>query len=122
MKYNLPEQSHQRHQQPVPLRTMQTLLRGQTNRRIGCGIRYPTVIPLRMTIDKVRRFFNAQPFQPFTIHLADGRQFPVVSREFIALSPVGRTVVVYQSDGIFDVIDLLLVMSLKASAAGNGKE
>ena len=73
-----------------------------------------------MTINEIRRFFNVQPFQPFTIFLADGRQFPVVSREFVALSPLGRTMVVYQSDGMFDVIDLLLVTSLKASVHGNG--
>jgi hypothetical protein len=73
-----------------------------------------------MTIDEVRRFFNAQSFTPFTFFLADGRQFPVVSREFVALSPVGRTVVVYQPDGMFDVIDLLLVTSLKANLPDNG--
>lgn len=73
-----------------------------------------------MTIEEVRRFFNAQPFQPFTIYLADGRQFPVVSREFMAMSPLGRTVVVYQSNGMFDVIDLLLVTSLQANMPDNG--
>ncbi|HQU41248.1 MAG: hypothetical protein B7Z73_05895 [Planctomycetia bacterium 21-64-5] len=73
-----------------------------------------------MTIDEVRRFFDAQPFMPFTFFLADGRQFPVVGREFIALSPLGRTAVVYQPDGMFDVIDLLLVTSLKAHVPDNG--
>lgn len=73
-----------------------------------------------MTIDEVRRLFKAQPFAPFTFHLADGRQFPVASREFMALSPVGRTVVVYQPDGMFDVIDLLLVTSLQVRAPANG--
>lgn len=73
-----------------------------------------------MTIDEVRRFFNAQPFKPFTLYLADGRRFPVTSREFMALSPLGRTVAVYQPDGMVDVIDLLLVTSLQVSVPGNG--
>jgi hypothetical protein len=73
-----------------------------------------------MTIDEVRRFFNAQPFTPFTLYLADGRHFPVASREFMALSPLGRTVAVYQPDGMADVIDLLLVTSLRVSVPGNG--
>jgi hypothetical protein len=73
-----------------------------------------------VTIDEVRRFFNAKPFAPFTLYLADGRQFPVASREFMALSPLGRTVAVYQPDGMVDVIDLLLVTSLKASVPDNG--
>jgi hypothetical protein len=73
-----------------------------------------------MTMDEVRRFFSAQPFTPFTMYLADGRQFPVASREFMALSPVGRTVAVYQLDGMVDVIDLLLVTSLQVSVPANG--
>jgi hypothetical protein len=73
-----------------------------------------------MTIDHVRKFFEAQPFTPFTLHLADGRQFPVISREFMALSPLGRTVAVYQPDGMIDIIDLLLVTSLKVRAPTNG--
>ena len=74
-----------------------------------------------MTIDEVRKAFNAQPFMPFTLYLADGRQFPVVSREFMALSPVGRTVAIYQpNEGMVDVIDLLLVTSLQLNVPGNG--
>jgi hypothetical protein len=30
-----------------------------------------------MTIEQVRNLYNAQPFQPFVIHLADGRHVPV---------------------------------------------
>lgn len=73
-----------------------------------------------MTIDQVRTFFNAQPFAPFTLYLADGRQFPVHSREFMALSPAGRTVAVYQPNGLVDIIDLLLVTSLQHTVADNG--
>jgi hypothetical protein len=29
-----------------------------------------------MTIDQIRRLYEAQPFRPFTMHLADGRQLP----------------------------------------------
>jgi hypothetical protein len=47
-----------------------------------------------MTIERLRDFYNAQPFRPFIIHLADGRQIPVQQREFIATAPSGRTVTV----------------------------
>lgn len=30
-----------------------------------------------MTIEKLRDFYYAQPFRPFVIHLADGREIPV---------------------------------------------
>ncbi|MEJ2646812.1 MAG: hypothetical protein P8016_00220 [Sedimentisphaerales bacterium] len=53
------------------------------------------------------------PFQPFIIHLADGRQIPVRHREFMASSPSGRTIVVYDQDDSFNIIDSLLVTSLE---------
>jgi hypothetical protein len=38
-----------------------------------------------MTIEQMRNVLNAKPFAPFIIHLADGRQVAVLSREFVAL-------------------------------------
>jgi hypothetical protein len=62
-----------------------------------------------MTLEAFREAINSQPFQPFTIHIADGRSIPVVSREFVMRDPQGRTVLVYQPDGKVSTIDLLLV-------------
>jgi hypothetical protein len=73
-----------------------------------------------MTIERLRYFYNAQPFRPFLIPLADGRQIPVQHREFIATAPSGRTVTVYQPDDSLNVIDLLLVTDLEVKPAGNG--
>lgn len=56
----------------------------------------------------------------FVIHLADGRQIPVRSREFMASAPNGRTIVVYQPDSTAHVIDLLLVTGLELKLGGNG--
>ena len=67
-----------------------------------------------MTIQQLRNFYDAQPFQPFVMHLADGRAIQVDSREFIASAPSGRTVIVYQPDDSWNVIDLLLVTDLEA--------
>ena len=71
-----------------------------------------------MTIQQLRELRNAQPFQPFVIHLADGRQVPVQHPEFIMWSPSGRTVVVYQADDSMNIIDLLLVTDLELAANG----
>ncbi len=73
-----------------------------------------------MTIAQIRNFYNAQPFQPFVIHLADGREISVRSREYMASAPSGRTVIVYQPDDTWNVIDLLLVTDLEAKPVGNG--
>ena len=78
-----------------------------------------------MTIEQVRRFHQVRPFQPFILHLADGRSIPVIHNEFLAILPPGRIVVATQLDGSFEVIDLLLVASIAvaapATAPGNGQ-
>jgi hypothetical protein len=78
-----------------------------------------------MTIEQLRHAYRAEPFHPFVLHLADGRQIPVLSREFMIVSPSGRTTIVYQPDDSFNIIDLLLVTDLEfksiKSGHGNGK-
>lgn len=73
-----------------------------------------------MTIEQVRRCYDAQPFQPFVMHLADGREIKVPSREFMMTAPNGRTIAVYQPDSTVNVIDLLLVIDLELRPAANG--
>lgn len=74
-----------------------------------------------MTIDRLRDAYNAQPFRPFTIHLADGRRVPVVHREFIMSVPSGRTIIVVQPDDTVNIIDLLLVTDLELKPSTNGQ-
>jgi hypothetical protein len=71
-----------------------------------------------MTIQEIRKLYDARPFRPFDIHTADGRRIRVAHPEFMATAPAARTVVVYQTDGSFDVIDLLLVSGLRVQANG----
>jgi hypothetical protein len=66
-----------------------------------------------MTIDQLRRMHQARPFQPFRIHMADGRHLDVPHSEFLAQNPSGRTVFVSMGDDSFEVVDLLLVTSLE---------
>lgn len=66
-----------------------------------------------MQIKELQSFYRAQPFRPFTVHLADGRGIRVEHPELMALSPTGRSAVVYGKDGAFEVIDVLLVISLE---------
>lgn len=73
-----------------------------------------------MTIEQIRIFYEAQPFQPFVIHLADGRAIAIPSREFMMASPTGRTIGVYQPDGTANIIDLLLVTYLELKPSTNG--
>jgi hypothetical protein len=66
-----------------------------------------------MTIEQLRVVHQAQPFVPFTIHLADGRAVHVPHREFLSHSPSGRTIIVNHADDTFSIIDLLLVTELE---------
>jgi hypothetical protein len=75
-----------------------------------------------MTIGQVRAAYDSQPFQPFVIHLADGREVPVVHREFMITAPSGRTIVVMKPDETVNIIDLLLVTDLEfKSLPANGR-
>lgn len=66
-----------------------------------------------MTIEQHKAAYDRQPVQPFVMHLADGREVPVLHREFVMTVPNGRTVVICQADSSMNIIDLLLVTDLK---------
>lgn len=71
-----------------------------------------------MTIEQLRNLYQARPFQPFVIRLADGRQIPVVHHDFIIAAPTGRTVIVYQPDDSFNIVDTFLITDLEVKANG----
>jgi hypothetical protein len=71
-----------------------------------------------MRVEEPRNLYQAGPFQPFTLHLADGGAIPVRHREFIMPSPSGRTVIVYQPDDSFNIVDLMLVTDLEVRPDG----
>jgi hypothetical protein len=73
-----------------------------------------------MTIEKVREYYNAQPFRPFVMHLTDGRQITVHHPEHLAAAPCGRTVTVYQPDDTSNVVDRLLLIDLEIRPPRNG--
>jgi hypothetical protein len=74
-----------------------------------------------MSADELRKCIMASPFRPFTLTIADGRRIPVLGRDFILMAPEkGRTVVVYQRNDDFDILDTLLITGISfESAASN---
>jgi hypothetical protein len=70
-----------------------------------------------MAPDLFRATREANPFQPFIIHLADGRSYPVAHRDFCIQGPAGhRAIWVFREDGSSSLIDLNLVTELEISA------
>jgi hypothetical protein len=70
-----------------------------------------------MTTEQFRATLHQFPFRPFTIRMADGRAFDVVHRDFVALSPSGRTAIIFVSDESYSILDLLLMSELDVHAA-----
>jgi hypothetical protein len=72
-----------------------------------------------MTIEQLRAMHSARPFKPFEIHLADSRMLAVEHPELLSQSQSGRTIAVACPDDTIEIIDLLLVESLKHHANGS---
>jgi hypothetical protein len=75
-----------------------------------------------MTIEQLDRMHQARPFKPFDIYLDDGRTLTVDHPEFLSRSRAGRTIgVASPDDDSIEVVDLLLVTSLKPRSNGAAK-
>jgi hypothetical protein len=66
-----------------------------------------------MTVEQLGKLHVARPFRPFRIHLADGRSLEVPHPEVLAHVPGARTFVVGDPTGTYEIVDLLLVISLE---------
>ena len=74
-----------------------------------------------MTIQQLRAAHRASPFRPFTLHVANGRSFLVSHPDFLSISPTGRTVIVYEQDDSFSILDLQLLTELEVSQASGSR-
>jgi len=75
-----------------------------------------------MTIQEIKRVHQAQPFEPFRVHVADGRVFTVSHPEFMSQSQNGRMIYINTPDDSMVSLDLLLVTGLETGLKGrNGR-
>ena len=74
-----------------------------------------------MKADEIRELLHARPFRPFVIHVADGGRLLVKHEDFVALSPTGRTMLVYGhgTGDKYQIVDVVMVTRLE-TAARNG--
>jgi hypothetical protein len=63
-----------------------------------------------MDLGGLREALRREPFEPFTIRLADGRSVGVAHPEFVAVGT--RRVIVVAEDDSWSVIEPLLIVSL----------
>jgi len=71
-----------------------------------------------MTVEQIRKLYGARPFKPFVMQLADGTSVRVPHPEWMAFSPNGRTVTVFQRDDTHEVVNLRQVKSVRVPANG----
>jgi hypothetical protein len=71
-----------------------------------------------MTTPQLLAMLRAAPFHSFDIHLADGRALSVRHPEMVAITTGGRTCGVATDDDVIEIVDLLLVTSLKPHENG----
>ncbi len=65
-----------------------------------------------MDIREIVGLKNASPFDPFVVLMADGREFEVRHPDFVARSPTGRSVVLYDAAGVH-ISDVRLLAELR---------
>jgi hypothetical protein len=70
-----------------------------------------------MTTEQLDAVHRAQPFKPFTIHLADGTKHTVTHPELMWRTRGGRTIFINSGGERVAIIDLLLVTKI---THGNG--
>jgi len=65
-----------------------------------------------MTGDRIRALLRAQPFQPFTLGLADRHQVRVPRADWAMVSPDGQTMVMFDAANSFHMVNVSDVASV----------
>lgn len=65
-----------------------------------------------MPADTLKDMLHATPFRAFEIQLVSGKRIRVGHPEMLALSPGGRSAVVWEGDGIKAILDVLTIEAL----------
>jgi hypothetical protein len=64
-----------------------------------------------MTVD-IRERLGTRPFVPFTIHVADGREFRVPTPDHARVWPNRARISVYAEEGAMEILPALLIMGV----------
>ena len=72
--------------------------------------------------DTERYFMNAEPFVPFLIKTADGKQYRVRHPDYVAISPKGGRVTVYDIEDTGAMLSALHIVAVEPqNARGRGR-
>ena len=71
-----------------------------------------------MTLETIEDRLFAAPFLPLTVHVADGRFFPIDHPDYAFLLRVERTLVVHFAPGRVAYVDVGSITTLETTDAG----
>jgi len=74
-----------------------------------------------MRNEDLKEAIKAEPFKPFLIRMADGREYHVPHPEFILLTPSGRMAIVVLPNDAVTHLDTMLITSLLFDKNRNGR-
>jgi hypothetical protein len=61
---------------------------------------------------RIRDLLHAAPFQPFTIHMADGKSYRIEHPDFVAAGSDTPNIYIEEPDGTFHFLSALLITSV----------
>lgn len=70
-------------------------------------------------IAKLRELWNARPFAPFAVHLADGRILKIPHPDFFYISPSGGRIFVVDAEENYHYLNPLVIVSVTESQMGS---
>ena len=72
-----------------------------------------------MTVEKIRGLLRATPFQSFSVHTPDAREFEIPHPDFAMLSGTGRLLHIARRDtDMEDIIDIALITDIAIRSNG----
>lgn len=70
-----------------------------------------------MSPDRLREKIHATPFIPFVVEMMGGKRVGVRAREFVTLSPAGRTLIVFDNSERVEMLDVSQIANIADDGA-----
>ncbi len=68
-----------------------------------------------MTRQVLRKALERKPFRRFSVRLTDGELVRIKSDHSAAVHPKGETMVIFEDDGSYRIVDIALITKLQAA-------
>jgi len=68
-----------------------------------------------VTTKTLQTAVGKRPFRPFTLRLANGQRIRVNDQDRVAVHPEGKTLIIFERDGGYHIIDIPLIAQLRTN-------